>query len=161
MKRKPMKIMPVMIQEDKLKKMWKGISPPTREDETTNGWYVAIFQEKKSLICTLGKLLRRFLLDKDGLANALELDRLKPHVGNGTALLSYDKSTERDLFVYPLHNIIADPIKVIPYKFLNLDVPGYQKLEKILQEVTNLDHQLIYNLTSIMEILLYLHASTE
>ena len=109
-----MKIMPVMIQEDKLKKMWKGISPPTREDETTNGWYVAIFQEKKSLTCTLGKLLRRFLLDKDGLANALELDRLKPHVGNGTVLLSYDKSTERDLFVYPLHNIIVGPIKVIP-----------------------------------------------
>ena len=69
-------------------------------------------------------------MDKYGLANALELDCLKPYVENGTVLQSYDKSTEQDLFTYPSHNIIAGPIRVIPKKFLNLDVPDYQKLEK-------------------------------
>ena len=115
---------------DLLKKVWKRISPPTPEDEVTKGWYSAIYQEKKKSYLYVGKATRRFLLDKDGLANALELDCLKSRVGNGTALQSYDKSTEKDLFIYPLHNIIAGPIKVIPKKFPNLDVPDYQKLEK-------------------------------
>ena len=87
-------------------------------------------------------------MDKDGLANALELDCLKPHVGNGTVLQSYDKSTERDLFINTLHNIIAGPVKIMPKKFPNLDVPDYQKLEKTFREVKNLDRQLIYNLIS-------------
>ena len=42
---------------DLLKKVWKGISPPTPEDEVMKQWYGAIYQEKKNLICTLGKLL--------------------------------------------------------------------------------------------------------
>ena len=62
MKRKPMKIMPVLIQEDKLKKMWKGISPPTREDETTNGWYVAIYQEKKKSYLYVGKATKEIFV---------------------------------------------------------------------------------------------------
>ena len=91
--------------------MWKGISPLTCEDETTNGWYVAIYQEKKSLICTLGKLLRRFLLDKDGLANALELDRLKPHVGNGTALLNMIKAQSVIFLYIPYITSLLVPLK--------------------------------------------------
>ena len=89
-----------------------------------------------------------FLLDKDELANALELDCLKARAGNGSVLQSYGKGTEQDLFVYSLHNIIAGPIKVIMKKFPNLDVPDYQKLEKTFREVKNLHRQLIYNLTS-------------
>ena len=104
-----------------------------------------ILREKNSY-SYVGKATRRFLLDKDGLANALELDCLKPRVGNGTVLQSYDKSTDCDLFIYLLHNIIAGRIKVIPKKFPNLDVPDYQKLEKTFREVKNLDRQLIYNL---------------
>ena len=87
-------------------------------------------------------------MDKDGLANALELDRLKPRVENGTVLQSYDKIAERDLFIYPLNKIIAGPIKVIPKKFANLDAPDYQKLDKTFQGVKNLDGQLIYYLIS-------------
>ena len=128
--------------------MSKGTSPPTPEDEVTKGWYGAIYREKKKSYLYVGKATRRFLLDKDGLANALELDCLKPRVGKGTALQSYDKSTERDLFIYPLHNTIAGPIKVIPKKFPNLDLPDYQELEKTFREVKNLDRQLIYNLIS-------------
>ena len=128
--------------------MSKGTSPPTPEDEVTKGWYGAIYREKKKSYLYVGKATRRFLLDKDGLANALELDCLKPHVGNGTVLQSYDKSTERDLFINPLHNIIAGPVKIMPKKFPNLDVPDYQKLEKTFREVKNLDRQLIYNLIS-------------
>ena len=109
-------------------------------------WY-HIPREKKSYLY-VGKTTRRFLLDKDGLANALELDCLKPRVGNGRVLQSYEKSAERDLFIYPLHNVIAGPIKVIPKKFPNLDVPDCQKLEKTFREVKNLDGQLIYNLIS-------------
>ena len=88
------------------------------------------------------------MLDKDGLANALELDCLKPYVENETVLQSYDKSTERDLFIYPSHNIIAGPIRVIPKKFTNLNVPDYQKLEKTFWKVKNLNRQLVYNLIS-------------
>ena len=99
-------------------------------------------REKKSYLY-VGKATRRFLLDKDGLANARELDFSKPRVGNETVLQSYDKSTGRDLFICPLHKIIAGPIKVIPKKFPNLDVPDYQKLEKTFPEVKNLDRQLI------------------
>ena len=105
------------------------------------------YTKRKKSYLYIGKATR-FLLDKDGLANALELDCLKPSVGNGTVLQSYDKSTERDLFVYPLHNIIAGPIKVIPKNFTNPEVPDHQKLEKTFREVKNLDHQLIYNLIS-------------
>ena len=67
--------------------------------------------EKKSSLY-VGKGTRRFLLDKDGLANALELDCLKPRVGNGTVLQSYDKSTERDLFIYPFITSLLVPLKL-------------------------------------------------
>ena len=51
---------------DLLKKVWKRISPPTPEDEVRKGWYGAIYQEKKNLICTLGKLLGDFCWAKMG-----------------------------------------------------------------------------------------------
>ena len=58
---------------DLLKKVWKVISPPTPEDEVTKGWYVSYTKKQKSYLY-VGKAIRRFLLDKDGLANVLELD---------------------------------------------------------------------------------------
>ena len=135
---------------DLLKKVWKVISPSTPEDGVTKGWYGVIYQKKKKkAYFYVGKATSRFLLDKDRLVNALELDCLKPHVRNGTALQSYEKSTQREnLFIYSLYNIIAGPIKVIPKKFPNLHAPDYQKLEKSFQEMKNLDRQLIYNLIS-------------
>ena len=42
--------------------MWKGISPPTREDETTNGWYVAIYQEKKKSYLYVGKATKEIFV---------------------------------------------------------------------------------------------------
>ena len=56
MKRKSMKIK-TDDPADLLKKVWKGISHPTPEDEVMKRWYGAIYQKKKNLICTLGKLL--------------------------------------------------------------------------------------------------------
>ena len=44
------------------------------------------------------------------------MENLKPKIGSGTILESVLRHLGRDISVYPLYNIIAGPLEVIPMK---------------------------------------------
>ena len=131
--------------EDVLKKVWRSINSPTTEEEITKGWYGAIYQHQKKSYLYVGKATRRFLSDKDGPATSIELDCLKPQVGSGTILQSYDKSQQRDIGIFMLHNVIAGPLRdVEQLKFPKVNVPTYQQLKELYNRVVKIDRESLF-----------------
>ena len=104
-----------------LQSLWKSISPPTKED-LLQQWYGCIYQEynktkgSKKQAVLVAKATRCFLSDENGKAYAPELESLKPKIGSETILESVPQHLGRDISVYPLYNIIAGPLEVIPMK---------------------------------------------
>ena len=83
--------------------------------------------------------------DEDGPATSIELDCLKPQVGSGTILQSYDKSQQRDIGIFMLHNVIAGPLRdVEQLKFPKLNVPTYQQLNELYNRVVKIDRKILF-----------------
>ena len=61
----------------------------------------------------IGRLLHRFLNEEGGQVTHLELDCLKPRVGNDNVLHSY-LSGQEDRFVYPISDVFGGPLNVTP-----------------------------------------------
>ena len=56
---------------------WKGLSPPTAEDDVVNKWHGCIYTSKRGPNLFIGKVTQRFLNDEGGLIAALEIDCLE------------------------------------------------------------------------------------
>ena len=120
--------------------LWKKLSPPEKEDDITNKWYGAIYEHKNKCHLYVGKAIRRFLYDEKGPVSSIELDCLKPRVGTGTVLESYDNA-RHDIDRFPLHNIIAGPLHVAPLRSNKWDIPKYQSLEERFNRVVKLHRE--------------------
>ena len=101
--------------EEYLISFWKSLSPPVAEDDIIHKWYGAVYEHKKKFHLYVGKATRRFLYDEDGPVTAIELDCLKPRIGTGTILEAYDKA-RKDVDRFPLCNIIAGPLNIVPMR---------------------------------------------
>ena len=73
-------------QAEKLRAVWKSLSPPTKEEQVTGSWYAFIYHGKKGRMLYIGQVLKRFLAEENGPVTALEVRCLKPKVGSGTKL---------------------------------------------------------------------------
>ena len=63
---------------------WDSLSPPTKEEDLIGKWYGVTSESKKSSMVIIGKILRHFLMDKEGPVESLEIWCLKNKVGSGT-----------------------------------------------------------------------------
>ena len=127
-----------------LRKTWKGLNLPEKEENIVGRWYGCIYGEGKKQSLYVGKALNRFLFDDDGPTVALQLECLKPNHGL-TNILESPPPHLPDVDKFDIHRIIAGPLEVRPlnpFKTLNRwEVPWYQNLKKTFSIITKLDRK--------------------
>ena len=92
---------------------WKRLCPPVEEAEILGKWFACIYLGKKAQLLYIGRVKRRFLMDEGGMPCGLELDCLERKIGVGDLIL---KEGDPDIETFPLKNIIAGPVKMMPLK---------------------------------------------
>ena len=127
--------------EEYLRALWKSLRPPTKENEILQKWFGVVYTNKKKSYLYSGKATKRFLEDENGLVSAIEIDCLKPHVGNEPILESIPAHLPRDLYMCPLHNIIFGPLVVSPPKGEKWHIPTYHTLKEQFEDIVKIDRE--------------------
>ena len=125
-------------------KLWKSLNPPTKEADLLNRWFGAIFTKGKKSYFYIGKARKRFLHDEGGVAASLELDCLRPHVGNSTILKSYPEKAHKDICIFQIHDIIT-VAEVIPLLGTKWEVPNYALLEELFKILVGKNQKQLYD----------------
>ena len=92
---------------------WKKLCPPVEEADIWGKWFACIYLGKKGQLLYIGRVKRRFLMGEGGMPCGLELDCLVRKIGVGHYIL---KEGNPDIETFPLKNIIAGPVKMMPLK---------------------------------------------
>ena len=103
--------------EEKMSQMeeyWQGLSSPTIEKELIDKWHACIFLQNKSAGLYIGRMKKRFLNDEGGMVLALELDCVEHKLGFADNILQEAK--RKDVDVYPVKDIICEPLQMNPLK---------------------------------------------
>ena len=131
-----------MNHHGQLLQFWKSVSPPVNESSIKGKWFAAIYEDRNRKSLYIGRAVRRFLMEDDGDVTHLELDCLKPRVGNVDILDGYPPDHDGDKYLYPLEDVLGGPLDVIPvprkrsWRVVNLD-----KIESFFEKVKNEDRQ--------------------
>ena len=72
--------------------------------------------------------------DENGNPYAVEVESLKLKVGSGTMLESVPEHLGRNISIFPLHNIIAGPLEVLPMKNNKWNVTNYENVKEVFKE---------------------------
>ena len=83
-------------------------------------------------------MLKIFLKDEDGAVDSIPLHCLKPKVGNSTVLEDTPDHLP-DISIFPVHDVIAGPLNVIPIRGKKMDIPDYDFVEKTFNKVSVLN----------------------
>ena len=75
----------------------------------------------------------------------MEVESLKLKVGAGTILESVPAHLGRDISIFPLYNIIADPLEVLLMKNNKWNVTNYEKVKEVFKECKKIDRKDIFN----------------
>ena len=128
--------------ENYLHDVWKGVSPPLKEEDIVNQWFAVIYWHKKKQSLFIGKAKRRFLQDVNGPTAAIEVECLKAHVGSGTVLQSTPSHLPKDVDIFAIHNVMSVPLSnVQPLKGDRWNVPNYPLLRESFDVVSKIDRK--------------------
>ena len=117
--------------------MWKTLSP--MEDESIIGkWYAVVYNTKCTIILFVGKITKRFLDDKNGPVDGLEVRCLKPKVGSGT-IVEDTQAHLPDISLFNLADVIYGPLEVVLLMGGKFDVMEYQLAVEHFNHVKNMD----------------------
>jgi len=112
---------------DIMKRTWKYLSPPNKEEDLIGKWFTVCLKGKKSESLFISKFVSRFLIDEDGPVECLIMHSLKTKIGPGTILEDNPAHLPPDESRFDLCDVIAGPIDVNPLKGLSkFDVPKYE-----------------------------------
>ena len=120
--------------EEFLSNLWKSLNPATEESDIKNKWYAFIFEQYKKKYLYVGRAIQRFLEDKNGKIEYLQIDWLKRHIGSGTVLESIPEHLPHDIYLFPAHDIINGSLKMIPLRNSRWNVIDYGKKKKSFQK---------------------------
>ena len=121
---------------------WKGLSPPTAEEDVVNKWYGCIYMSKRERNLFIGKATQRFLNDEGGLIMMLEIDCLEQKLGTTDCILKQAKKSDVDIF--PVQNIICGPLNVNPLSNGLWECPMYAEVRKIFEKYKKVDCKKLY-----------------
>ena len=128
---------------DILRATWKTLSPPVTEDSLLGKWYGVVYCTKRISKLFVGKILKRFLADENGLVEKLEVRCLKPKVSSGT--IPEDTPAHLpDVSLFDLADVIYGPLKVVPLKSDKFNVPDYEKAVEHFNNVKSMDRNSIF-----------------
>ena len=89
----------------------------------------------------IGRALQRFLEDECGNVSHLELDCLKPRIGNINILDGYPPDQD-DKYVYPIEDVFGGPLDVIPVpRKRSWKVNDLANIESFYEKVKNEDRK--------------------
>ena len=74
------------------------------------------------------------LSDENGNPYAVEVESLKLKAGSGTILESVPEQLGRNISIFPLYNIIAGPLEVLPMKNNEWNVTNYENVKEVFKE---------------------------
>ena len=91
--------------------------PPIPENNLVNAWYAGTYYgAKKKDTLYLGRIMKRFLKEKDGAVDFLEVNCLKPLLApSNTVLEEPPIHLSPYLSLFNLYNIIAGPLQSVTY----------------------------------------------
>ena len=121
---------------------WKGLSPPTAEEDVVNKWYGCIYMSKRERNVFIGKATQRFLNDEGGIIMALEIDCLEQKLGTTDCILKQTKKSDVDIF--PVQNIICSPLNVKRLSNGRWECPMYAEVRKIFEKYKKVDCKKLY-----------------
>ncbi|CAK8690374.1 unnamed protein product [Clavelina lepadiformis] len=125
---------------DVLGKTWLSVSPPIEEQDVLNQWYRVIDEgKKKKTSLYIGKVTRRFLEDENGPVHGLEIDCLKPHVGQGNVLKSVPDHMPSDIDFFPVCNIISGPLRVEPLEGSKWHVSKFAAVKRVFNDAKSIN----------------------
>ena len=121
---------------------WKGLSPPTAEEDVVNKWYGCIYMSKRERNVFIGKATQRFLNDEGGIIMTLEIDCLEQKLGTTDCILKQTKKSDVDIF--PVQNIICSPLNVNRLSNGRWECPMYAEVRKIFEKYKSVDCKKLY-----------------
>ena len=129
-----------------LQKFWTSVSPPVKENEVVGKWYCGVYTEKdrkKTTMC-VGRATQRFLDEKDGNVTHLELDCLKPQIGNDFVLEAYPEE-QSDRYVFAIQDVFYGPMKcTIPRKKRAWRFPHLNNAKQFFEHIKDVDREAIF-----------------
>ena len=132
---------------DFLKRIWRCISIPTREEDLVGKWIAAIYETKTKSILCVGKMMKRFLKEKDGQTESMELDCLVPAYRKDTKVLSeVSEKFDRDVSIFQAENIIAGPLHAVYLGMANWSFADYPLINKLYSMVSKINRNAEYNI---------------
>lgn len=131
----------------KLKQFWDSISPPVPEDDILGKWYIGIYKDPKlrgrQTFC-IGKAVRRFLEDAEGPVTGLQLDCLKPRVGNTTVLDEYPEG-HGDIDLFNITDVFGGPLDIQPLPKRKWNIPNLVQIIKFYEIIAKIDRSELFN----------------
>ena len=129
-----------------LQKFWTSVSPPVKENEVVGKWYCGVYTEKdrkKTTMC-VGRATQRFLDEKDGNVTHLELDCLKPQIGNDFVLEAYPEE-QSDRYVFAIQDVFYGPMEcTIPRKKRAWRFPHLNNAKEFFEHIKDVDRESIF-----------------
>ena len=127
--------------KEQLWEFWKSVSPPADESSIKGKWFSAIHTKGNKTSMYIGRALQRFLEDECGNVSHLELDCLKPRIGNINILDGYPPDQD-DKYVYPIEDVFGGPLDVIPVpRKRSWKVNDLANIESFYEKVKNEDRK--------------------
>ena len=124
---------------NKLRKVWKSLSPPQQEGDFIGKWYAAIYAGKKQHRLIIGKVLGRFLIDEGGPVDKIRLQCLKPKAGSGTVLYEYPPHVPQDIWNFDLADIIYGLVSLTYRGSHQFNVPDYDDIFNLYKKACIID----------------------
>ena len=119
---------------------------PSEEEKVKDQWYAAIYKIKgiKKSKLFIVKAKQRILEDDNGIAEYLQLDCLKPGIDKDTKC-EIPKHLERDISLFNIEDIIADPLNGLYVGDLKWCFTEYLRVIKMFVIISKLDGVSEYN----------------
>ena len=129
-----------------MEKCWERLEPPRAEKDIVGEWVGCIYAGQRADHLFVGKILRRFLSDDGAALNthtvALEIDCLEEKLG--TADCRFKEAGQKDIGVFPIHNVICGPVQADFISGKKWEVPQYQAIKKIFEKNKKLDRNKVH-----------------
>ena len=113
------------------------------KEDVVGQWYCAVFQNNKKTMMSVGRAKRRFLLEENGPVAHIELDCLKPQVGNDCILEGYLEN-EIDLYMFKIEDVFGGPLSFnLPPKKRAWSFPNLNKVKVFFEKIKGINRSII------------------
>ena len=136
-----------------LNSVWESVCPPVEEISIINAWYAVIYNPVEVGTASsskprlyVGKVIRRFLREKNGIAQFLEINCLQPAIKTTTTeLIEFPSHLGEDIGLFAIPDVIAGPLQGLYLGQGKWSFPDYPDCVSTFIMVTKIDRDEAYS----------------